>query len=96
LILFTKVINQTSNAIKKKSTSIIAMVIQQELVKLLALMKQVYDVTWRKEIDGEKVPNDDKIFSIYEQHTDIIVKGQREALFGHKINLAAGKIPQRI
>lgn len=37
------------------------------------------------------VPNEDKIFSIYEEHTDIIVKGQREALFGHKINLAAGK-----
>jgi IS5 family transposase len=91
LILFTKVINQTSNAIKKKSTSIIAMVIQQELVKLLELMEQVYDVTYRKEIDGEKVANEDKIFSIYEQHTDIIVKGQREALFGHKINLAAGK-----
>jgi IS5 family transposase len=91
LILFTKVINQTSNAIKKKSTSITAKVIQEELSKLLVLMKQVYDVTWRKEIKGEKVPNDDKIFSIYEQHTDIIVKGQREALFGHKINLAAGK-----
>ena len=54
-------------------------------------MKQVFDVTWRKEIDGEKVPSEEKIFSIYEQHTDIIVKGQREALFGHKINLAAGK-----
>jgi IS5 family transposase len=91
LILFTKVINQTSNAIKRKSTSIIAMVIQQELTKLLVLMEQVYDVTYRKEIEGEKVPNEDKLFSIYEQHTDIIVKGQREALFGHKINLAAGK-----
>ena len=91
LILFTKVINQTSNAIKKKSVSIIAMVIQQELVKLLELMEQVYDVTYRKEIDGEKVPSEEKIFSIYELHTDIIVKGQREALFGHKINLAAGK-----
>lgn len=91
LILFTKVINQTSNAIKKKSTSIIAREIQEELAKLLELMKQVYDVTYRKEIDGEKVLNEDKIFSIYEQHTDIIVKGQREALFGHKINLAAGK-----
>jgi len=91
LILFTKVINQTSNAIKKKSASIIAEAIQEELSKLLVLMKQVYDVTWRKEIKGEKVPNDDKIFSIYEQHTDIIVKGQREVLFGHKINLAAGK-----
>ena len=54
-------------------------------------MEQVYDVTYRKQIDGEKVPNEDKLFSIYEQHTDIIVKGQREALFGHKINLAAGK-----
>lgn len=91
LILFTKAINQTSNAIKKKSTNILAKIIQEELSKLLVLMKQVYDVTWRKEINGEKVPNDDKIFSIYEQHTDIIVKGQREALFGHKINLAAGK-----
>ena len=91
LILFTKVINQTSNAIKKKSTSIIAWSIQAELEKLLVLMEQVYDVTYRKEIEGEKVPSEDKLFSIYEQHTDIIVKGQREVLFGHKVNLAAGK-----
>ena len=91
LILFTKVLNQTSNAIKKKSTSIIAWSIQQELEKLLVLMEQVYDITYRKEIEGEKVPSEDKLFSIYEQHTDIIVKGQREVLFGHKVNLAAGK-----
>ena len=91
LILFTKVINQTSNAIKKKSMSIIAWAIQADLSKLLVLMKQVWDITYRKEIEGEKVPNEDKLFSIYEQHTDIIVKGQREALFGHKVNLAAGK-----
>lgn len=91
LILFTKVINQTSNAIKKKSMSIIAMGIQHELANLLVLMVKVYDVTYRKEIAGENVPSEDKLFSIYEQHTDIIVKGQREALFGHKVNLAAGK-----
>ena len=54
-------------------------------------MEQVYDVAYRKEIEGEAVPSEDKLFSIYEQHTDIIVKGQREVLFGHKINLAAGK-----
>lgn len=91
LILFTKVINQTSNAIKKKSTNLIAMAIQLELEKLFDLMLRIYDITYRKEIAGEKVPNDEKIFSIYEQHTDIIVKGQREALFGHKVNLAAGR-----
>jgi IS5 family transposase len=91
LILFTKAINQTSNAIKKKSMSIIAWGIQNELSKLLVLMEKVWDITYRKEIDGEKVPSEEKIFSIYELHTDIIVKGQREALFGHKVNLAAGK-----
>ncbi|MEI6349432.1 MAG: ISNCY family transposase [Bacteroidota bacterium] len=91
LILFTKVLNQTSNAIKKKSGSFVALGIQSELTKLLDLMEQVYDITYRKEVEGEKVPNEDKLFSIYEQHTDIIVKGQREVLFGHKINLTAGK-----
>jgi IS5 family transposase len=91
LILFTKVLNQTSNAIKKKSGSLAAKGIQAELAKLLDLMYQVYDITYRKEVEGEKVPNEDKLFSIYEQHTDIIVKGQREVLFGHKINIAAGR-----
>lgn len=54
-------------------------------------MKQVYSITERREIKKETVPNEDKIFSIYEQHTDIIVKGSREVKFGHKINLATGK-----
>ena len=71
--------------------SIIAWSIQAELEKLLVLMEQVYDVTYRKEIEGENVPSEDKLFSIYEQHTDISVKGQRDVLFGHKVNLAAGK-----
>jgi len=91
LITFTKVINQTSNAIKKKSGSIAAMSLQMSLEKLLPLMQQVYDMTYRKEIEGEVVPNDQKIFSIYELHTDIIVKGSREVQFGHKVNLATGK-----
>jgi IS5 family transposase len=91
LVLFTKVINQTSNAIKKKPTNIIAASIQERLTDLFDLMNKVYDIAYRKEINGEQVPNDEKIFSIYELHTDIIVKGQREIQFGHKINLATGK-----
>ena len=31
------------------------------------------------------------IFSIYEQHTDIIVKGSRKVQFGHKVNLSTGR-----
>lgn len=52
---------------------------------------QVYDITNRKEIKGEAVPNCDKIFSIFERHTDIIVKGSRDVIFGHKVNLATGR-----
>src|ERR1022692_250719 len=68
-----------------------AFVIIVELKKLLPVMNKVYDMTRRKQINDEKVPNDEKIFSIYEQHTDIIVKGQRKVQFGHKINLTTGK-----
>jgi IS5 family transposase len=90
LIVFTKTINQVSNAVKKKVTTFTAMLLQMELEDLLEDMGQIYDIAWRKEIQGEAVPSDEKLFSIFERHTDIIVKGSREVLFGHKVNLATG------
>lgn len=93
LILFTKVINNVSNAIKKKSccSSIIGLALVGALKSLMPLLEQVYDMTYRKEIAGEAVPNDQKLFSIYELHTDIIVKGARQIKFGHKVNVGTGK-----
>ena len=91
LITFTKAINQVSNIVKKKFTGLKAYVIVTELEGLIPIMEQVYSMTYWQQIKGERVPNDQKLFSIYEQHTDIIVKGSREVLFGHKINLATGK-----
>lgn len=57
----------------------------------MPVMVRVYSMTYQKEIAGQAVPNDQKIFSIYEQHTDIIVKGSREIKFGHKVNIGTGK-----
>jgi len=92
LVTFTKGINQFSNAVKKKpGCSVMAIAILLAMDELLPLLQQVYDMAYRKEIKGEKVPNDEKLFSIYEQHTDIIVKGGREVLFGHKVNFSTGK-----
>ena len=51
----------------------------------------MYDITYRHEVLREQVPNDEKLFSIYEKHTDIRVKGKRDVQFGHKINLSTGK-----
>lgn len=89
---FIKTINQVSNVVKKKPfCGIEAMVLCIQLEKHLELMVKVHDMVYRKEIKGEKVPGQDKIYSIYEQHTDIIVKGGREAKFGHKVDLCSGK-----
>jgi len=94
LELFVKCINQVSNVVKKKSEyegSIGVIAIFAALTRLLPLMNMVYQMTYTREILGEKVPNDEKIFSIYELHTDIIVKGRRECKFGHKVDLGTGK-----
>ena len=48
-------------------------------------------MTETREVYKESVANSEKPVSIYEQHTDIIVKGGREVEFGHKINLSTGK-----
>ena len=94
LKMFTECINQVSNIVKKKleyGVTIKASCFIAALETLIPIMKKVYNMTERKEIFKEKVPVEEKIFSIYEQHTDIIVKGQREVQFGHKINLGTGK-----
>ena len=68
-----------------------AQAVIKELKELLPKAEKVYEISWRHEILGESVPNKEKIFSIFEDHTDIIVKGGREVEFGHKVNLAGGK-----
>ncbi len=90
LIRFTKVINQTSNLVKKNSGNLAAAPILTQMSNLLKLMRQVFDMAYDLQIEGRKVPNEKKLFSIYELHTDIIVKGQREVEFGHKVSLATG------
>jgi IS5 family transposase len=86
-------INQAERAVVEASVrgGITDWAIAHELKKLLPKMEKVYDITRRHEMLGESVPNKEKIFSIYEDHTDIIVKGKREAEFGHKVNLTTGR-----
>jgi len=86
-------INQAERAVVEASVKggITDWAIAHELKKLLPKMEKVYNITRRHEMLGESVPNKEKIFSIYEEHTDIIVKGKREAEFGHKVNLTTGR-----
>ncbi len=96
LKLFRSSINQAGRALTAPLPVILeewleSQAIIKALRDLLPKAEKVYDISWRHEILGESVPNKDKIFSIYEDHTDIIVKGKREVGFGHKVNLATGR-----
>jgi len=55
-----------------------------------ALIKRIIDQTQRRVLAGEQVPADEKLFSLFETHTDIIIKGNRDIQYGHKLNLSTG------
>jgi len=54
------------------------------------LMEKVIDQTRRRVVLGETVPAKEKVVSIFETHTDIIVKDRRDTIYGHKICLTGG------
>lgn len=57
----------------------------------IPLVEQVIDQAHRRIVKKESVPAEEKIFSIFEDHTDIIVKGRRDITFGHKNTITTGK-----
>lgn len=54
------------------------------------LTEQVINQTQRRVINGEKVPAQEKVVSIFEPHTAIIVKDRRDTIYGHKVCLTGG------
>jgi len=59
---------------------------QEQLHHYIGLTQKVLSQTERRVLRGEKVAASDKIVSIFEPHTDIIIEGQPQ----HKICLTAG------
>jgi IS5 family transposase len=62
----------------------------EELEEIIRLTHKVIDQTTRRVIHGESVPACEKIVSIFESHTDIIVKDRRDTFYGHKVCLIGG------
>ncbi len=62
----------------------------RQLRQFVGLAKRVVSQTQRRVLSGESVPAREKIVSIFEPHTDIIIKDNRETLYGHKICLTTG------
>lgn len=64
--------------------------IQHELETHIPRGLKVVDQAYRRIVKKEEVPVTEKIVSIFEEHTDIIVKGFRDVVFGHKVLLSTG------
>lgn len=62
-----------------------------DLTAFAKLTVKVIDQTRRRIIGDQKVLAKDKIVSLFEPHTDVIVKDRRDTFYGHKICLAGGK-----
>jgi IS5 family transposase len=61
-----------------------------ELNRHRRLLERVVDQTERRVLRGESVPAGEKVVSIFEAHTDVIVKDGRDTLYGHKVFLTGG------
>ena len=68
-----------------------SLVIAEKLRHYLELLQKVREQTERRVLRGEKVPAEDKVVAIFEEHSDIICTGGRETLFGHKVYLTCGR-----
>jgi len=67
------------------------LVIRVQLLRFIRLAKMVINQTERRVLQDETVPASEKVVSIFEEHTDIIIKDRRDIFYGHKICLTSGK-----
>jgi IS5 family transposase len=86
-----KVTHKTVNAAEGMASAGCGDTVQTKLLHYVRLAKMVINQTERRVLLGETVPPGEKVVSIFEEHTDIIIKDQRDTYFGHKICLTSGK-----
>jgi IS5 family transposase len=61
---------------------------RKEIEHFCSLGARVTDQSRRRVLNGEQVPTAEKLYSIFEPHTDLIKRGKVPIEFGHKVFLA--------
>jgi len=64
---------------------------QLQVAHYTPLIERIIGQTRRRVFAGENVPAKEKVLSLFEEHTDLIVKGSRDIQYGHKLNLTSGR-----
>lgn len=86
-------VKYTRNAIDRLqySSDVTAMLISCNFKQTISLALRVIDQTEKRVLQGLTVPASEKVVSIFEPHTDIIIKDRRDIFYGHKICLTGGR-----
>jgi IS5 family transposase len=71
-------------------TEIAIKAVRKQIEHYCKLGDRVVDQARRRVLNNEQVPNEEKIFSIFETHTDLIKRGKilKPVEFGHKVYIA--------
>jgi len=65
--------------------------LRAQLQTMLPRIAQVIEQTTRRVLGDEQVPADEKLVSLFEAHTDVLVKDRRDTYYGHKIFFTTGR-----
>lgn len=78
LDMCTSIVKKVSLTLTDKSINhnLRSAILIQELARFKALLVKHIDLTYRRIIEKEKIPHDEKIFSIFEPHTQWLNKGK--------------------
>jgi IS5 family transposase len=73
----------------EKTPDFVLAAIVRELADYLPSMRTILDAARRSQLEGEKVSASERVFSLFEPHTELIKRGKREkpVEFGHKFLL---------
>ncbi len=89
-----KSIRYAHSAIDQINTSAMAspslMLLTCNLKQFASFAQQVVHQTEQRVLHSKSVPAGEKIVSLFEPHTDIIIKDRRDTFYGHKVCLTGG------
>jgi IS5 family transposase len=66
-----------------------ATAIVEQIDHFIELGERIVDQARRRVLEGERVPNEEKLFSIFESHTELLIRGKagKNVEFGHMIQI---------
>jgi IS5 family transposase len=92
VVAHARVVVEKTEGVRSRDlmTDIAIHALRNEIDRYCGLGDRVLDQARRRVLEGEQVPNEQKLFSIFETHTDLIKRGKtlKPVEFGHKVFIA--------